>query len=345
VASGQCAEAWELVQTLLKDENIRHLINTVICSSILKGFAYMQNSEKVMELYKEMQAQKIQPNTITFNTILNAFAKCGTMQYAPELLKDMREANPAVEPDIVTYSTLVKGFCYAGCLDRALQVFKDMQQEGKCAPDEVLFNSLLGGCAKEFRLDEALQLLDDMRKSGIAPSNYTLSMLVKLMCRCRRLEQAFTMLEDISNEYNFNINIQVYTCLIQGCFHNGQPDKALAVYDKIISEKLIPDSMTYTVLVRGCLRFECNGVKAAELVRHAHGIGLDAPKNKRDSPGINAACLEEVVAALGGADSKQGAALLSDLRDGSAAAASNQRRSGQYSSRQEWQYMQLYNGH
>jgi pentatricopeptide repeat protein len=312
VANGQSKEAWKLVKDMLSDPSTQTLVNTVICSSILKGFAYSKDAEKVMTIYKEMQARNIQPNKITFNTILNAFAQCGTMHHAPKLLQDMKMVSPPIEPDIVTYSTVVKGYCCEGSLDRALQVFEDMRQEGKCAPDEVMFNSLLAGCAKEFRLEDALQLLDDMRKSGIAPSNYTLSQLVKLMCRCRRLEQAFTILEDISNEYNFKINIQVYTCLIQGCFFHGQTDKALAVYDKIRKEELCPDALTYTVLARGCLRAG-DVAKAADLVRQAHGISADASQSKGPSVGINAACLEEVVAALGGASSKNGEALLADL--------------------------------
>jgi len=300
VANGQSAEALKLVMELLNDKGTQPLVNTVICSSILKGFAYTRDAEKVMSLYKLMKDSRIQPNTITYNTILNAFAQCGTMQNAPQLLEDMKEAD--VQPDIVTYSTLIKGFCYSGSLDRALQVFTDMQKDGKCKADEVMFNSLLGGCAKEFRLDDALSLLKDMRNSGIAPSNYTLSMLMKLMCRCRRLDQAFTVLQDISKEYNFKINIQVYTCLIQGCFYNGQLEKALSVYDKIISEGLSPDATTYTVIVRGCLR--CGNVdKAMELTRHAHSTSV----------GINAGCLDEVLAALGGASSKSGSALLKDL--------------------------------
>merc|ERR1719316_825823 len=144
VSNGQSTDALKLVMDLLNTESTRPLVNTVICSSILKGFAHTRDAEKVMSLYRQMQAHNIQPNTITFNTILNAFAQCGTMQYAPQLLEDMKEANPPVEADIVTYSTLIKGFCYAGSLDRALQVFKDMQEEGNCAPDEVMFNSLLG---------------------------------------------------------------------------------------------------------------------------------------------------------------------------------------------------------
>jgi len=351
VANGQSNEAWEIVQKLLKDDSTKSLVNTVICSSILKGFTYTYDTDKVMALYKQMQAHHIQPNTITFNTMLNAFAQCGCMQFAPEVLQDMRAAAPSVQPDIVTYSTLVKGYCHAGSLDRALQVFRDMQQEKKCAPDEVLFNSLLGGCAKEFRLEEALQLLDEMKVCGVAPSNYTLSMLVKLMCRCRQLDQAFTVLEDISKEYKFKINIQVYTCLIQGCFHNGQTDKASVVYQTILSEGLLPDAMTYTVLIKGFL-YAGNTDKAIELMRRAHGIeetvscdiksktssfgslenqeanllkAYNGPRGKSAAPGTNPGCLDEIVAALGGAASKEAAQLMNDINSAAPIAPSRPR--------------------
>merc|ERR1719353_1414502 len=249
-----------------------------------------------MALYEEMRSHKIQANTITYNTILNAFAHGGAMDRVPALLEDMKAATPPVEPDIVTYSTIVKGFCNVGNLDRALKVLEDMKTSGKHAPDEVMYNSLLGGCAKEHRPDEALQLLSDMKKYNVAPSNYTLSMLVKLMGRCKRLNQAFTMLDDISKEYGLKINIQVYTCLIQGCFNAGMPGKALALHEKIMKEGLIPDSMTYTVLVRGCVQ---GGLldKAVELARTAYGHG--PTQSKASPPGLNAGCFDELVASLG----------------------------------------------
>jgi len=231
------------------------------------------------------------------------------MYRVPALLEDMKAATPPVEPDVVTYSTIVKGFCNAGNLDRALLVLDDMKASGKHAPDEVMYNSLLGGCAKEHRPDDAIQLLNDMREYKVAPSNYTLSMLVKLMGRCRRINQAFIMLEDISKEYGLRINIQVYTCLIQGCFNAGQASKALALHEKIILEGLIPDSMTYTVLVRGCVQ---GGLldKAVELVRSAYGFG--PMPSKVAAPGLNAGCFDEVVAALG-SSSDQAKELVSEL--------------------------------
>merc|ERR1719359_1412021 len=234
------------------------------------------------------------------------------MNRVPALLEDMKAADPPVEPDIVTYSTIVKGFCNSGSLDRALKVLKDMKASGRHTPDEVMYNSLLGGCAKEHRPDEALQLLQDMKKFNVAPSNYTLSMLVKLFGRCRRINQAFTMLEDISAEYGLKINIQVYTCLIQGCFNAGLPGKALVLHEKILKEGLTPDAMTYTVLVRGCVH---GGLldKAVELVKAAYGQGPVVSKGS--PPGLSAGCLDEVVSALGGAASQEVKELLADLGD------------------------------
>jgi len=313
VANGRALDAWQLTQKLWADEKTRPIVNTVIYSTILKGFAHNKETDKVMALYEEMRAHKIQPNTITYNTILNSFAQGGAMNRVPALLEDMKACFPPVEPDIVTYSTIVKGFCNSSSLDRALDVLKDMKARGKYSPDEVLYNSLLSGCAKEHRPDEALMLLNDMKKTGVAPSNYTLSILVKLMGRCRRLNQAFIMVEDISKEYNLKINVQVYTSLVQGCFNAGQAGKGIALLDKIIKEGLQPDAMTYTVLVRGCLQAGLVD-KAVEFARMAHGLGAGLPSQGSIPPGLAAGCVEEVLAALpGGLESEAAKTLQHEL--------------------------------
>jgi len=327
VSNGSAADAWKLARKMWSDESTRPLVNTVIYSSILKGFAFAKETDKVMALYQEMRAHGIHPNTITYNTIMNAFAQNGQMQRVPALLEDMRTATPPVDPDIVTYSTIVKGWCNSGNLGKALAVLKDMKADGKCKPDEVMYNSLLSGCAKELRPDDALELLADMRANGIAPSNYTLSMLVKLMGRCKRINEAFAMLDEISIEYGLKINIQVYTCLIQGCFNNGQAPKAITVHDNMIKEGLHPDAMTYSVLLRGCLHAGMPD-KAADLARCAHGRPSSLPCSRGPAPGLNPGCLGELVEALGGAHSEQGRMVVAELGECQAAqpsrAAGNQ---------------------
>jgi len=205
----------------------------------------------------------------------------------------MKAAEPPAEPDLVTYSTIVKGFCNSGSLDKALEVLRDIQADGKLKPDEMMYNSLLDGCAKEQRPNDALKLLGEMRKTGVAPSNYTLSMVVKLMGRCRKLNQAFSIIDDICREYGLKLNIQVYTCLIQACFNNRQASKAVTLHDDMIKEGLLPDEMTYSALVQGCMRAGLVD-KAVELTKWAY-----SPQRKGTPPGINARCKDELASMLG----------------------------------------------
>merc|ERR1719194_71639 len=102
-----------------------------------------------------------------------------------------------------------------------------MKRDGKHAPDEILYNSPLDGCAKQHRLEDALNLLDDMQDAGVVPSNFTLSILVKLLGRSRRLNQAFDMVETI-------------------CKQNRQLGKAITLHDQILNDGgCTPDQKTY----------------------------------------------------------------------------------------------------
>ena len=55
-----------------------------------------------------------------------------------------------------------------------------MKRDGHFTPDEIMYNSILDGCTKQRNVSEALRVLEEMKSSGIRPSNYTLSILVKL---------------------------------------------------------------------------------------------------------------------------------------------------------------------
>merc|ERR1719454_2012317 len=199
VKNGCVEDAWQLVHKLLGDEHLCTLVNTVIYSTILKGFSMSKQSNKVFAVYEEMRKSRVQCNTISYNTMLDACARCGSMERVPQLLEDMKTS--VVEPDIITYSTIVKGYCLSGDVDRAFEVLEEMKRDSKFAPDEILYNSLLDGCAKQHRVEEAIRLLESMKESGVAPSNYTLSILVKLMGRSRRLNQAFTLINELSEAH------------------------------------------------------------------------------------------------------------------------------------------------
>lgn len=299
VINGQAEEAWTLVHKELESAERQACINTVIYSTVLKGFAVTKNIQKVFTVYDEMKNKGISCNTITYNTMLDACAKCCAMGNAAMLLQDMKAAS--VEPDIITYSTIIKGYCLEGDVDRAFDVLEEMKRDDKFTPDEIMYNSILDGCAKEHRVDEALKILDEMKAAGVGPSNYTLSILVKLLGHARRLGQAFHLVEDLSKQNGFRPNVQVYTCMVQACVLNRRLDKALQLHDTMVADSgCRVDEKFYAVLAKGCLQMH-QPLKAIEVVRAAYKLsGHSLAESARRGPpvGVDARALDEIASKL-----------------------------------------------
>merc|ERR1719191_2718581 len=313
VKNGCVEDAWHLVHDLLSDPVRKGLVNNIMYSTILKGFAMTKQTERLFAVYAEIRDQGVQANTITYNTMIDACARCGAMDRVPQLLADMKAAS--ISPDQITYGTLVKGHCLSGSVDQAFEILAEMRASGKHKPDEILYNCLLDGCAKEHRLEDAMSLYAEMKQANVVPSNFTLCTLVKLLGRARRIEQAFSMVDELKAKNGLKPNIQVFTCLIQACIHNRQLQRALELHDEVIKANCEPDQKTYTVLVRGCM-WAGNLRKAVEMVRCAYllpGHEFMAPSKVH---GIEAKVLEELVMNLnqGQSDAALGRGLLLDLK-------------------------------
>merc|ERR1719450_2050973 len=137
------------------------------------------------------------------------------MDRLPQILEDMKASGN--KPNVITYSTMLKGYCQNGNIQAAFKILEQMKSDDQLKPDEITYNSLLDGCAQNNLFDEGLKLLDQMQREGVHPSNFTLSILVKLMNRAKRLDRAFGLVEEITKRYHFKPNMHVYTNLIQAC--------------------------------------------------------------------------------------------------------------------------------
>merc|ERR1719197_2322500 len=98
---------------------------------------------------------------------------------------------------------MLKGHCQSGDMQTAFLILDQMRKDAHLKPDEIMYNSLLDGCAQSNLVNEGLRLLREMQTEGIQPSNFTLSILVKLLNRARKLDQAFALVEEIPQKYNF----------------------------------------------------------------------------------------------------------------------------------------------
>jgi pentatricopeptide repeat protein len=269
VSNGDTEGAFDLIHQMQDDEQCRNAINSVIYCSVLKGFARERKIDRVWSVYEEMQERSVELSIVMYNTIIDACARSGRMEHLPKILEDMEANN--LKPNVITYSTMLKGHCQNGNIQAGFAILDKMKGDTHLKPDEIMYNSLLDGCAQNNLFDEGLRLLSEMQKEGIAPSNFTLSLVVKLMNRARRVDQAFSLVEEITQKYNFRPNVHVYTNLIQACTSSQQLSRGMGILEQMLKERIVPDSRTYSILVRSSISkgmFE----QASGLVRGALGI-------------------------------------------------------------------------
>jgi pentatricopeptide repeat protein len=224
---------------------------SVAYAMIIRGFAQRKDCVRALQCYEDMKLHGTKVSLVVLNTLIDACSRVGDMVTATKIFKDMSESQCV--PDVITYSTLIKGHCGNDDLDRALQLFSAMQKSG-IRPDAILFNSLLDGCAKKQLPALCEQVIHDMENAGVVPSNHSASILIKLYGRCKDLDAAFRVINDMPKKYGFKPNNAVYTCLMSACIGNGRFDQAMDLRLRMLQEGVYPDEKTYSTLLRGALR-------------------------------------------------------------------------------------------
>merc|ERR1719223_2448383 len=140
--------------------------------------------------------------------------------------------------------------------------------------DAIVYNTVIDGCSRHDRMDLADMVLEDMNKCGIAPSNFTLGILVKMYGRRRQLQKALDVVNVLPARYGFQPNSQVRTCLMCTCINNNALDTAFEVFEDVKKHSQGIDARAYGAMISGCIRYG-QYAKAVELVDEAYGLNQE----------------------------------------------------------------------
>jgi len=321
VTNGDPDSGYDLIREIQGEEKSRSVINAVIYGTVLKGFSHQKKFGRVWAVYQEMLAEKMEFSIVTYNTLVDACARCGEVGRVPTLLEDMDRHN--VEPNLITYSAILKGYCQDGKLDKAFELLASMRQTTKFKPDEIMFNSLLDGCARQGLWERGIALLEEMEQVSIRPSNFTLSILVKLASRSKRLDAAFDLSAAIATKYRFKLNVHVFSNLVHACVNHKDLPRAVGVLERMLRERVRPDVRTYSLLLKGLIaagqRREAGAILRAALglpEPHEQLAGF-SPSICKPEGGVPKALVSEVLEGIvgpGGKDEVTAVRLLQDIK-------------------------------
>merc|ERR1719491_1639402 len=249
------AEQVEEALALFQEWKTKVKCDTIIYSTLIKGFSNLGDPERAMALYRDMKENNVQMNHIVYTALINAHTRNGLMMKAEALLEDMQKEG--CEPNAITYSSLVKGHCAKGDLEAAYSLFHKMMDLGFEA-DAVIFNTLLDGCVQKGNWALGDELLSEMQRLDVQPTNFTLSIMVKMWSKRGELDKAFEVVYSaLQDPMRYKcVDAQVGACIVGACMHNRSPERALKVLEEMKGWKQFdgPDANTYSALISGLPR-------------------------------------------------------------------------------------------
>lgn len=252
VANGDCDSAYDLCSDL--NSEAPGLINVVILGTLLKGFAHQKRFDRVWAVYQDMLSHHSDLTIVTFNTLIDACARCLEMNRIPQIMLDMEGMH--LKPNVITYGTIVKGYVQDGKLEKAHTFVQSIQRSTTVKPDEIMYNTLLDGCAQHRVWERGLTILDEMQVIGIRPSNFTISVLLKLARRSNRIDQGSSLCDRLADRYGLTYNVHVYGNLVSGYVDAGYNQRALGAVQRMLEAHIQPNQRIYTLLIQGLLKHD-----------------------------------------------------------------------------------------
>lgn len=182
-------------------------------NALLAACIASKEFEKVSEIFREIPGKlSIEPNIISYNTMIKAFCQVGSMDAAVSLLDEMEKNG--LKPNLITFNILL-GSLYSGDADKfsKAETFWSLMQEKEVVPDVRSYNSRLHGMMRQKRVPEAVNVLKDMEERGLQPNHYS------------------------------------YNVMIKGFVDEGNLKEAKKCYTSMIGNGYMPDFFTFTILV------------------------------------------------------------------------------------------------
>jgi pentatricopeptide repeat protein len=125
--------------------------DVVSWTAMIGGYAESGQSEKAFQMFQEMQQHGLQPNRITYMTVLNACTSSGALDWVKEIHTHIVESG--LTSDTSVNNALVNMYAKCGSIEDARVVFDEMGSKR----DIISWNAMIGGYALHGRGQDALR--------------------------------------------------------------------------------------------------------------------------------------------------------------------------------------------
>ncbi|CAH2038074.1 unnamed protein product [Thlaspi arvense] len=216
--------------------------DTVIYNVLAGGLARNRRVQEALGTLKAMEARGVKPTSVTHNVVIEGLFAAGETEEAEDFYKRLGHEENEL--------SMIKGYCEAGLVDEAFERFT---RAGFPLTKNVYFTLFSSLCAADKDgVGKAEYLLYRMPELvGVEPGKCMFGKLINAWCRVGEVRNASKCFKALESSKGIIPDLYTYTSMIDAHCREGELDEAYALFQDMKQRRIVPDVVTYTVLLHG----------------------------------------------------------------------------------------------
>ncbi|XP_020220281.1 pentatricopeptide repeat-containing protein At4g16390, chloroplastic [Cajanus cajan] len=257
-------------------QKISHVKHVVLYNVTLKLFRAVRDFEGAEKLFDEMLQKGVDPDIITFSTMISAASLCSLPHKATEWFEKMPSFGVELESNDIAASFMIHAYALSGNADMAFKLY-DRAKAEKWRVETEAFSALIKMCGILENFDGCLSVYNDMKVLDVKPNLATYNVLLYAMGRGKRARDAKAIFEEMINN-GFSPTWPTYGALLQAYCKARFRDKALGVYKEMKEKGMNLDVVLYNLLFDMYVDVGCMD-EALEIFEDMKSSGTCQPDN------------------------------------------------------------------
>ncbi|KAK4772821.1 hypothetical protein SAY87_027840 [Trapa incisa] len=236
-------------------------LNRIVYNSLIDAYGKCRELDAAVKIFNQMTDRDV----VTWTSLVEAYIRVNRLDDAFRLFGEMPSKNA------VSWTTLITGFVRNGHSLKALDLFYRMQEEG-VSPGPVTFVSILNACAN-LALFERGKLIHGQLVKGSGVNDFlnvfVSNALIDMYCKCGSIRSAEVLFDRMPEK-----DIVSWNSLITGLSQNGHAHKSLAVFRKMVPNKMKPNGVTFLTVLSACsyAGLDVEALQILDSMEKDHGV-------------------------------------------------------------------------
>jgi len=265
----------------LKDKNVKP--DVVMYNALLSAYAANGNVEGAEAVLGRMRAggagdgragtgggdwgKGVEPNVVTYSSLMNAYAMCGQVEGAEAVLERMQVQG--VQPNLITFNSLATAYARDGNIAGAADVLRRMQTDAHVMPNTVSYNAVLSAHAQLGSWKGAEEVIQHMSKSNVQPNAASFNTLIDAYAAKGNVEGAENVLQRMNNLTEVEPNVISFSSVINAYSMRGDWRGAENLLRRMQYQGVQPNLVTYNSLMTAYSK-DGNYNGAEDVLRRMH---------------------------------------------------------------------------